>query len=122
MGLILERTAADGARIIVKLATTGRDCPTGGVFDDDGRVLVNVSCEGVPSSRVWRRAAAWSRRRPLVLRLPFAFASGWATPSWLPTLLGSRLAAFGWAVPADHSKPLDRVEAGLEVVDGLRHA
>jgi NAD(P)-dependent dehydrogenase (short-subunit alcohol dehydrogenase family) len=38
MGLKLGRTAAEGARIIVKLATMGRDCPTGGVFDDDGRV------------------------------------------------------------------------------------
>lgn len=38
MGLSIDRTAADGARIIVKLATMGRDCPSGGVFDDDGRV------------------------------------------------------------------------------------
>ena len=38
MGLALDRTAADGAKIIVKLATMGRHCPTGGVFDDDGRV------------------------------------------------------------------------------------
>jgi NAD(P)-dependent dehydrogenase (short-subunit alcohol dehydrogenase family) len=34
----VTRTAADGARIIVKLATWGRDCPTGAVYDDDGRV------------------------------------------------------------------------------------
>jgi NAD(P)-dependent dehydrogenase (short-subunit alcohol dehydrogenase family) len=38
LGLKLTRTAADGAGIIVKLATMGRDCPTGGVFDDDGPV------------------------------------------------------------------------------------
>ncbi|MFI5957779.1 SDR family oxidoreductase [Cryptosporangium sp. NPDC051539] len=38
MGLTLERTAADGARVIVKLATFGRDGSTGAVWDDDGRV------------------------------------------------------------------------------------
>jgi NAD(P)-dependent dehydrogenase (short-subunit alcohol dehydrogenase family) len=38
MGLVLDRTAADGAKIIVKLATMGRDCPSGGVFDDTGPV------------------------------------------------------------------------------------
>ena len=38
MGLTLTRTAHDGAKIIVELATAGRDCPTGGVFDDNGRV------------------------------------------------------------------------------------
>jgi len=32
------RTAADGAAIVVRLATQGRECPTGGFFDDDGRV------------------------------------------------------------------------------------
>jgi NAD(P)-dependent dehydrogenase (short-subunit alcohol dehydrogenase family) len=37
-GLRLDRTAADGARIIVKLATLGRDGSSGAVFDDDGRV------------------------------------------------------------------------------------
>ncbi|TQS46487.1 SDR family oxidoreductase [Cryptosporangium phraense] len=38
MGLKLDRTAADGARVIVKLATLGRDGSTGAVWDDDGRV------------------------------------------------------------------------------------
>ena len=38
MGLTLTRTAHDGAKIIVELATAGRDCPSGGVFDDNGRV------------------------------------------------------------------------------------
>jgi NAD(P)-dependent dehydrogenase (short-subunit alcohol dehydrogenase family) len=34
----LTRTAADGAAIVVRLATLGRECPTGGFFDDDGKV------------------------------------------------------------------------------------
>jgi NAD(P)-dependent dehydrogenase (short-subunit alcohol dehydrogenase family) len=34
----LSRTAEDGAAIVVRLATLGRECPTGGFFDDDGRV------------------------------------------------------------------------------------
>ncbi len=33
-----ERTAAQGAAIIVRLATLGEDGPTGGFFDDHGRV------------------------------------------------------------------------------------
>jgi NAD(P)-dependent dehydrogenase (short-subunit alcohol dehydrogenase family) len=33
-----ERSAADGARIIVKLATLAADGPSGGFFDDNGRV------------------------------------------------------------------------------------
>ncbi|WP_030900433.1 SDR family NAD(P)-dependent oxidoreductase [Streptomyces sp. NRRL F-5126] len=32
------RTAADGAAIVVRLATLGRECPTGGFFDDNGKV------------------------------------------------------------------------------------
>jgi NAD(P)-dependent dehydrogenase (short-subunit alcohol dehydrogenase family) len=34
----LTRTAADGAAIVVRLATLGRECPTGGFFDNDGNV------------------------------------------------------------------------------------
>ncbi|MEU0467606.1 SDR family oxidoreductase [Amycolatopsis sp. NPDC006131] len=34
----LTRTAAEGAAIVVRLATLGRECPTGGFFDDNGRV------------------------------------------------------------------------------------
>ncbi|AGL16336.1 SDR family NAD(P)-dependent oxidoreductase [Actinoplanes sp. N902-109] len=34
----LTRTAADGAAIVVRLATLGRECPTGGFFDDNGKV------------------------------------------------------------------------------------
>ncbi|MFG2006676.1 SDR family oxidoreductase [Spirillospora sp. NPDC048911] len=34
----IDRTAADGAAIAVKLATLGPDGPTGGFFDDDGPV------------------------------------------------------------------------------------
>ncbi|MEU4224440.1 SDR family NAD(P)-dependent oxidoreductase [Nonomuraea sp. NPDC026600] len=36
LGLHITRTAADGAAIIVRLATLGPDGPTGGFFDDDG--------------------------------------------------------------------------------------
>ncbi|MGK5684976.1 SDR family NAD(P)-dependent oxidoreductase [Actinoplanes sp. URMC 104] len=38
LGVELTRTAEDGAAIVVRLATLGRDCPTGGFFDDDGKV------------------------------------------------------------------------------------
>ncbi|MCA2222627.1 SDR family NAD(P)-dependent oxidoreductase [Nonomuraea aurantiaca] len=38
LGLPITRTAADGAAIIVRLATLGPDGPTGGFFDDDGTV------------------------------------------------------------------------------------
>ncbi|MBT2228679.1 SDR family oxidoreductase [Nonomuraea sp. NEAU-A123] len=38
LGLRITRTAADGAAIIVRLATLGPDGPTGGFFDDDGTV------------------------------------------------------------------------------------
>jgi NAD(P)-dependent dehydrogenase (short-subunit alcohol dehydrogenase family) len=38
LGVTLTRTAADGAKIAVKLATLGPDGPTGGVFDDEGPV------------------------------------------------------------------------------------
>ncbi|MBM2621515.1 SDR family NAD(P)-dependent oxidoreductase [Actinoplanes sp. LDG1-06] len=34
----LTRTAAEGAAIVVRLATLGRECPTGGFFDDNGTV------------------------------------------------------------------------------------
>ncbi|SDH46467.1 NAD(P)-dependent dehydrogenase, short-chain alcohol dehydrogenase family [Lentzea fradiae] len=34
----LTRTADDGAAIVVRLATLGRECPTGGFFDDNGKV------------------------------------------------------------------------------------
>ncbi|RKS77861.1 NAD(P)-dependent dehydrogenase (short-subunit alcohol dehydrogenase family) [Motilibacter peucedani] len=34
----LTRTADDGAEIVVRLATQGRECPTGGFFDDGGKV------------------------------------------------------------------------------------
>lgn len=34
----LTRTAAEGAAIVVRLATLGRECPTGGFFDDNGRL------------------------------------------------------------------------------------
>ncbi|MEU6541258.1 SDR family NAD(P)-dependent oxidoreductase [Streptomyces sp. NPDC047000] len=34
----LTRTAADGAAVVVRLATLGRECPTGGFFDDNGKV------------------------------------------------------------------------------------
>lgn len=34
----LTRTAAQGAAIVVRLATLGRECPTGGFFDDSGKV------------------------------------------------------------------------------------
>jgi NAD(P)-dependent dehydrogenase (short-subunit alcohol dehydrogenase family) len=34
----VTRTAADGAAIVVRLATLGRECPTGGFFDDNGKV------------------------------------------------------------------------------------
>ena len=34
----LTRTAADGAAIVLRLATLGRECPTGGFFDDNGKV------------------------------------------------------------------------------------
>ncbi|GGK78344.1 SDR family oxidoreductase [Mangrovihabitans endophyticus] len=37
-GLPVTRTAAEGARIVVKLATLGRDGPTGGFFNDNGTV------------------------------------------------------------------------------------
>jgi NAD(P)-dependent dehydrogenase (short-subunit alcohol dehydrogenase family) len=37
-GANLTRTAADGAVIVVRLATLGPDGPTGGYFDDDGPV------------------------------------------------------------------------------------
>ncbi|MFD1539979.1 SDR family oxidoreductase [Nonomuraea guangzhouensis] len=36
LGLRITRTAADGAAIIVRLATLGPDGPTGGFFDDEG--------------------------------------------------------------------------------------
>ena len=35
---VITRTAADGARIAVRMATIGPDGPTGGFFDDDGMV------------------------------------------------------------------------------------
>jgi NAD(P)-dependent dehydrogenase (short-subunit alcohol dehydrogenase family) len=35
---VITRTAADGARIAVRMATIGADGPTGGFFDDDGAV------------------------------------------------------------------------------------
>jgi NAD(P)-dependent dehydrogenase (short-subunit alcohol dehydrogenase family) len=38
LGLPITRTAADGAAVIVRLATLGPDGPTGGFFDDDGTV------------------------------------------------------------------------------------
>ena len=34
----LTRTAADGAAIVLRLATLGRECPTGGFFDDNSKV------------------------------------------------------------------------------------
>jgi NAD(P)-dependent dehydrogenase (short-subunit alcohol dehydrogenase family) len=34
----LSRTAAEGASVVVRLATLGRECPTGGFFDDGGKV------------------------------------------------------------------------------------
>lgn len=34
----LTRSADDGAAIVVRLATLGRECPTGGFFDDDGTI------------------------------------------------------------------------------------
>jgi NAD(P)-dependent dehydrogenase (short-subunit alcohol dehydrogenase family) len=34
----ITRTADQGAQIAVRMATLGRDCPTGGFFDDDGTV------------------------------------------------------------------------------------
>ena len=34
----VTRTAAEGAAIVVQLATLGRECPTGGFFDDNGKV------------------------------------------------------------------------------------
>jgi hypothetical protein len=37
-GAKLTRTAADGAVIVVRLATLGPDGPTGGYFDDNGPV------------------------------------------------------------------------------------
>jgi NAD(P)-dependent dehydrogenase (short-subunit alcohol dehydrogenase family) len=36
LGLPSDRTAAEGAAIVVRLATLGADGPTGGVFNDDG--------------------------------------------------------------------------------------
>jgi NAD(P)-dependent dehydrogenase (short-subunit alcohol dehydrogenase family) len=36
--LQVSRTAAEGAAVVVRLATSGRECPTGGFFDDGGRV------------------------------------------------------------------------------------
>jgi NAD(P)-dependent dehydrogenase (short-subunit alcohol dehydrogenase family) len=33
-----SRTAAEGASVVVRLATLGRECPTGGFFDDGGKV------------------------------------------------------------------------------------
>ena len=39
LGLPITRTAADGAAVIVRLATLGPDGPTGGFFDDDGQCL-----------------------------------------------------------------------------------
>ncbi|MEW9527259.1 SDR family oxidoreductase [Microbispora sp. NPDC049125] len=38
LGYDLTRTAAEGAGIVVQLATAGPDGPTGGFFDDDGPV------------------------------------------------------------------------------------
>jgi NAD(P)-dependent dehydrogenase (short-subunit alcohol dehydrogenase family) len=38
MGLTITRTAAEGAAIVVRLATLGPDGPTGGFFDDNGPV------------------------------------------------------------------------------------
>lgn len=34
----LARTAAEGAEVVVRLATLGRECPTGGFFDDNATV------------------------------------------------------------------------------------
>lgn len=36
VGIPIPRTATDGARVIVKLATLGPNGPTGGFFDEDG--------------------------------------------------------------------------------------
>ncbi|WP_214317874.1 SDR family NAD(P)-dependent oxidoreductase [Nonomuraea sediminis] len=38
LGFDLGRTAQDGARAVVRLATVGPDGPTGGFFDENGRV------------------------------------------------------------------------------------
>ncbi len=34
----LSRTAAEGAAVVVRLALLGRECPSGGFFDDGGKV------------------------------------------------------------------------------------
>ncbi|MEU7983026.1 SDR family oxidoreductase [Micromonospora sp. NPDC049081] len=34
----LSRTPAEGAAVVVRLATSGRECPSGGFFDDGGKV------------------------------------------------------------------------------------
>ncbi|WP_242904424.1 hypothetical protein [Actinomadura terrae] len=38
LGRTITRTAAEGAAIVVELATLGPDGPTGGLFNDDGPV------------------------------------------------------------------------------------
>jgi len=38
MPIEIDRTAAEGAEIAVRLATLGYGCPSGGFFDDDGAV------------------------------------------------------------------------------------